>query len=215
MRVGPGTPFRGGRGPAETLGTTPALLVGWCLCGLALALPFPLPAQVADTVVIETTAGDITAEIHTDRAPITANNFLRYVDAGMTFYRSVRMDNQPNDSVRIEVIQAGSDRARRDRLRPSIPLERTTDTGLRHVDGTLSMARGGPDTATSSFFVCIGDQPSLDFGGLRNPDRQGFAAFGRVLDGMDVVRRIQMGAVDAQQLVAPIDILSIRRLGSR
>jgi peptidyl-prolyl cis-trans isomerase A (cyclophilin A) len=99
----------------------------------------------------------------------------------------------------------------RDRLRPPIPLERTIVTGVRHVDGALSMARGGPDTATASFFICIGDQGSLDFGGGRNPDGQGFAAFGRVVDGMEVVRRIQMGGVDGQRLIEPVRIASIRR----
>jgi peptidyl-prolyl cis-trans isomerase A (cyclophilin A) len=167
------------------------------------------------TVTITTTLGDITAEIFVDRAPITADNFLHYVDGGIydgaTFYRSVRPDNQPNDSVRIEVVQAGPNPSMRDRLRPPIPLERTIVTGVRHVDGALSMARGGPDTATASFFICIGDQGSLDFGGGRNPDGQGFAAFGRVVDGMEVVRRIQMGGVDGQRLIEPVRIASIRR----
>ena len=96
-------------------------------------------------------------------------------------------------------------------MRPAIPLERTRDTGVLHVDGALSMARGGPDTARASFFICIGDQPSLDFGGNRNLDGQGFAAFGRVIDGMEVVRRIQNGAVEGQRLVEPVVISSVRR----
>jgi peptidyl-prolyl cis-trans isomerase A (cyclophilin A) len=124
------------------------------------------------------------------------------------------MDNQPNDSVRIEVIQAGPARTERDRMRPAIPLERTTVTGLSHVDGALSMARGGPDSATSSFFVCIGAQPSLDFGGHRNLDGQGFAVFGRVTSGMDVVRRIQAGSVEGQTLTEPVVIRSVTRAGA-
>ena len=76
-----------------------------------------------------------------------------------------------------------------------IPLEPTSVTGLAHVDGTISMARAEPDTATSDFFLCLGDQPSLDFGGARNPDGQGFAAFGRVIIGMDVVEAIQRAPV--------------------
>ena len=74
------------------------------------------------------------------------------------------------------------------------------------------MARGGPDTATSSFFICIGDQPALDFGGRRNPDGQGFAAFGRVTKGMDVVKKIQMSAAEAQRLTPPIGITRIVRI---
>ena len=85
-------------------------------------------------------------------------------------------------------------------------------TGLRHLDGTLSMARDGPDTATGDFFICIGDQPELDFGGRRHPDGQGFAAFGRVVRGMDVVRAIQAAPADAQHLTPPVRILSARIL---
>jgi peptidyl-prolyl cis-trans isomerase A (cyclophilin A) len=167
-------------------------------------------------VQIETAEGVIGAEIYVNSAPITARNFLAYTDDGVfdggSFFRSVRMDNQPNDSVRIEVIQGGPDRGTLpERLNPPIPLERTELTGLRHVDGALSMARGGPDSGQSQFFICIGDQPSLDFGGNRNLDGQGFAVFGRVISGMDVVRRIQMSTVDAQQLVDPVSIRRIRR----
>ena len=178
----------------------------------------PVEAQAGGDVVvvtIATTHGDITAEIYVRRAPNTAENFLSYVDDrffdGGTFYRTVRPDNQPDDSVRIEVIQAGPDRSARDRARPAISLERTSVTGLSHVDGALSMARGSPDSARSSFFICIGDQPSLDFGGNRNLDGQGFAVFGRVTSGMDVVRRIQMGQAEAQTLVEPVLITSVRR----
>jgi len=93
-----------------------------------------------------------------------------------------------------------------------IELERTSVTGLRHVDGTLSMARGGPDSATSSFFICIGDQPALDFGGHRNLDGQGFAAFGRVTRGMDVVKKIQASPAEAQRLTPPVIITRIVRI---
>lgn len=90
-------------------------------------------------------------------------------------------------------------------------LERTNRTGLKHLDGTISMARNGADTATSDFFICIGNQPELDFGGKRNPDGQGFAAFGHVVRGMDVVRKIQKSKAEAQTLKPPIEILSIIR----
>ena len=121
------------------------------------------------------------------------------------------MDNQPRDTVRIEVIQGGANPARTGARFPAVPLERTTVTGLRHRDGTLSMARGGPDSATSDFFICIGDQPSLDFGGHRNLDGQGFAAFGQVTQGMDIVRAIQKQPANGQTLEPPIRIVRIER----
>jgi len=111
--------------------------------------------------------------------------------------------------VKIEVIQASA--AAGEGGAP-IMLERTNKTGLRHVDGALSMARSTPDSATSDFFICIGVQPELDFGGKRNPDGQGFAAFGRVIEGMDVVRRIQQSKADGQRLSPPVVILSMGRV---
>jgi peptidyl-prolyl cis-trans isomerase A (cyclophilin A) len=165
------------------------------------------------TVLIETGLGMIEVEIDTAHAPVTAGNFLRYVDAGRydggQFHRTVKPDNQPNNNIKIEVIQAG--RSPGSKGFPSIPLERTSATGLLHRDGTISMARDGLDTATSDFFICIGDQPSLDFDGKRNPDGQGFAAFGRVVKGMDVVRKIQAAPVTAQNLTPPVRILKIHR----
>jgi peptidyl-prolyl cis-trans isomerase A (cyclophilin A) len=191
---------------------------------LALALvllalgPAPQVSSSPTTarVLIQTTRGDIVVEVDPARAPVTAKNFLRYVDArlydGARFHRTVRLGNQPGQTVRIQVIQAGLGAARARRGFPPIPLERTSVTGLRHLDGALSMARDGPDTATSDFFICIGDQPSLDYGGQRNPDGQGFAAFGRVVKGMPVVRRIQGAPADGQNLTPPIVIRSMRRL---
>lgn len=167
-------------------------------------------------VIIETEAGEIHLTLEDAKAPGTVASFLGYVDAGLydggRFHRVVRMDNQPNDAIRIEVIQGGPNEARLDELHGPIPLERTTLTGLRHRDGVISMARFAPDSALADFFICIGDQPELDFGGMRNPDGQGFAAFGQVTQGMDVVRQIQAGATEAQTLVAPARIISIRRV---
>jgi peptidyl-prolyl cis-trans isomerase A (cyclophilin A) len=154
--------------------------------------------------------------VDSGRAPITAANFLKYVDLkhydGGTFHRTVKMDNQPDNQIKIEVIQAGVNAERAKEGFPPIALERTNKTGLLHKDGAVSMARGAPDSATSGFFICINDQPSLDFGGMRNPDGQGFAAFGRVVRGMDVVRRIQRAPnTDAQRLTPPIAIIAITR----
>jgi peptidyl-prolyl cis-trans isomerase A (cyclophilin A) len=167
------------------------------------------------TVVLRTTMGDITLQVDADHAPKTAANFLRYVDGGYydggRFHRTVRLDNQPGKKVLIEVVQAGPSPTPAREGFPPIALERTKDTGLRHVDGTVSMARDGPDSATSDFFICIGDQPELDFGGKRNPDGQGFAAFGRVVSGMDVVRKIQRAPADGQSLTPPIAMSAARR----
>jgi peptidyl-prolyl cis-trans isomerase A (cyclophilin A) len=166
-------------------------------------------------VVIQTDKGDVEVELNADRAPVTVTNFLRYVDGklydGGRFHRAVKPDNQPDNKVKIEVIQAGvgPDRSR-DEFQP-IKLERTRDTKLTHMDGTISMARDGPDTATGDFFICIGDQPELDFGGKRNPDGQGFAAFGKVVKGMGVVKKIQAAPVEGQTLTPPIKILRIER----
>ena len=167
-------------------------------------------------VTVQTELGNIELAIDSARAPVTAANFLRYVDGGRyeggRFHRTVTPDNQPNNEVKIEVIQwSPAPRGDRERI-PPIELERTNKTGLRHLDGTISMARGGPDTATGDVFICIGDQPELDFGGKRNADGQGFAAFGRVTGGMDIVRRIQKSPANGQSLAPPVRIINIVRV---
>jgi peptidyl-prolyl cis-trans isomerase A (cyclophilin A) len=175
----------------------------------------------AVVVVMETEAGAIEMEIDVAHAPITAQNFLKYVDGkfyeGGVVNRAVRPDNTVRHDVEIQVIQFQSDPARRRELYPPIPMERTSVTGLKHVNGALSMARSGPDTATSSFSIPIGDQPEMDFGGKRNADGQGFAVFGRVIAGMDVVKRIHAsptgrgGAYGTETLDPPIRILRAYR----
>jgi peptidyl-prolyl cis-trans isomerase A (cyclophilin A) len=189
----------------------------WLAVGVLVGgvlIPSTSGAQGLPRVVIQTELGSLEVEVDTVRAPVTAGNFLSYVDrdaySGGRFHRTVRRDNQPENPVKIEVIQGGLDSTRY-RDFPPIPLERTKDTGLSHKNGTISMARDGPDTATSDFFICIGDQPELDFGGKRNPDGQGFAAFGRVVRGMDVVKQIQTARAQEQQLTPPIRILEITR----
>lgn len=167
-------------------------------------------------VRIQTSLGNIDVEIDAKHAPVTAANFLRYVDAGRykagRFHRTVTMANQPDKNIKIEVIQGGVNPAYAEKDYPAIKLERTNVTGLKHLDGTISMARNQADTATSDFFICIGNQPELDFGGKRNPDGQGFAAFGQVLKGMDVVRKIQASKADGQSLTPPIAIKAIKRI---
>jgi peptidyl-prolyl cis-trans isomerase A (cyclophilin A) len=166
-------------------------------------------------IAIESSLGTIELALDPHAAPITTANFLDYVDRGLydagIFHRTVTLANQPNDPVLIEVIQGGFGPDRQGEAGAPIPLERTSDTGLRHVDGAISMARRTPDSAVSDFFICIGDQAELDFGGRRNPDGQGFAAFGRVTAGMEVVRAIQTSPHEGQRLVPPISIRRIRR----
>lgn len=166
-------------------------------------------------VLFETGLGEIVLELDALHAPETTENFLRYLDAGAygsgVVHRTVTMQNQPQNKIRIEVIQLG---ARADfKGFAAIKLERTSNTGLKHKDGVVSMARSGADTATSDFFICIGDQPELDFGGQRNADGQGFAAFGRVVKGMDVVRKIQGAPAEGQKLTPPVGIRKAGRIG--
>ncbi|MEO5936234.1 MAG: peptidylprolyl isomerase [Terriglobales bacterium] len=169
-------------------------------------------------VRIITSLGAIEVELDAARAPATTANFLKYVDGGFytngVFHRTVTTlpDNQPTNKVKIEVIQGGADPAREKESFPPVVLETTKQTGLKHVDGAISMARDGPNTATSDFFLCIAPQPELDFRGKRNPDGQGFAAFGRVTKGMDVVRKIQAAPSRGQKLIPPVNIVKIERV---
>ena len=187
--------------------------VHWFCAWLLLALP--LAAQDTVRVRIQTEAGTMTAELYARAAPATVANFLKYVDGGYytngRFHRAVRADNQPNNAVKIAVIQAAADSSARRKF-PPVALERTSVTGLRHLDGMLSMARVGPDTGTHEIFICIGDQPELDYGGKRNADGQGFAAFGRIVEGMAVARKINSMPAEGQSLRPPVRILSIERV---
>jgi peptidyl-prolyl cis-trans isomerase A (cyclophilin A) len=165
-------------------------------------------------VFMECEMGTIVCEIDTVNAPVSANNFLKHIELGTfkdaVFYRVVRMDNQPNNEVKIEVIQGGLFVDEKIDKIESIRHETTKETGIKHKDGTISMARNKPGSASTEFFICIEDQPELDFGGKRNPDGQGFAAFGKVTKGMDVVRNIQQQKDEGQYLVEKIQITEIQ-----
>lgn len=194
-----------------------ALVVGWGTPDLKVGPTFEeIPTASVVRLVMVTELGDITIEVDLAKAPISAANFLKYVDAGKydggRFHRSVRPDNQKDHPVPIGVVQAQSAASEPGDLFPPVPLERTRDTGLSHKDGTVSLARAGVDTATDHFFICIGDQPALDYGGARNPDGQGFAAFGRVVSGMDVVRKIQSAPARGERLTPQIGIIKVARL---
>ncbi len=166
------------------------------LVALAAAPPAPVTSPV--NVTLETSAGEIDVAVDVAHAPVSAGDFLRYVDEGMydgaVFYRVVRAGND-HGTPPIQVIQGGLlDDAK---ALPPVRHETTRDTGIQHLDGTVSLARGEPGTGSAAaFFICVGPQPALDFGGTRNKDGLGFAAFGRVTRGMDVVRAIQQMPAD-------------------
>ena len=172
-------------------------------------------AKKNPVILIKTDFGEIKAELFADKAPITVTNFLHYITENKvhnpTFYRVVRTepDNQPDKTVKIQVLQGGLTDVPDEKLQ-AIKHEATKMTGVLHKDGTLSMARDEPGTATHHFSICIGDQPSLDFGGLRNPDGQGFAAFGKVIDGMDVVKKIHGQPAEEQSLKPPLKMLEVK-----
>ena len=192
-----------------------------CMLSLIVAA-CTAPSAERPVIVMQTSQGDIHIEIAVDAAPITGTNFLRLAEGGHLdgagFYRVVRPDND-NGTPAISMIQGGlQDGSMRF---SAIPHESTETTGLKHVDGAISMARGQVGTASSEFFISVGAQPALDFGGARNPDGQGFAVFGRVVDGMDVVRSIHALNADAltrnpylagQVLSNPVRIESVRIL---
>jgi peptidyl-prolyl cis-trans isomerase A (cyclophilin A) len=195
-------------GAAILLGLLP-LLAALAGCGGEGGEPNP-------RVLIRTELGDIIIEVFLDRAPITAANFLKYVREdrfrGATFYRKVTMGNQPDNDIKIEVIQGGLGEDLDGLALPPIEHETTGKTGVLHRDGTVSMARAEPGTAGSEIFICIGDQPELDYGGMRNPDGQGFAAFGEVVEGMDVVLEIHSQPAEGQWLNPQVKILKIVRM---
>lgn len=163
----------------------------------------PLPR-----VLLTTDLGPVLIELDAASAPVTACNFIRYAAGGLydggSFFRSVEGS--------IHVVQAATVHGSDDPGFGPIALERTRETGLSHVAGAVSMARDGPDTATSSFFVVTRDSPSLDFGGARNPDGQGFAVFGRVVQGLELFAQMQARPTVDEQIQPPVALLSARLL---
>ncbi len=169
-------------------------------------------------VLIETNFGDIEVELYPDKAPKSVAAFLSYVDSGVyknsSFYRVLKEENQPSASFKSELIQGGiwQTNYKKGISLPGIPHEPTNKTGILHKDGTISLARTTPGTASSEFFICMGDQPVYDYGGNANPDRQGFAAFGKVFKGMNIVRKIYQQPDNEESFDPPVEILNIKRL---
>jgi len=185
--------------------------------------PAPLPAPAAKPnpkVRLETAQGVIVLELYVDKAPITANNFLKYVDRGLyngaTFYRASRPAGYTASDY--GVVQGGLQQDPK-KLLPPIAHEPTTKTGLKHVNGTISMGRRAPGTATADWFICLGEQTYLD-ADPKDPKNPGFAAFGRVVEGIEVVQKIIAlpvdpnageGAMKGEMLKAPVKITRASR----
>ena len=167
-------------------------------------------------ILMSAEIGKITIHFLPNHAPITVKNFLRCIDedrySDFTFYRIVNMKNQNLDSVKIEVIQGGLGFNQHPDVLHPISHESTNKTDLKHLNRTISMARNEPGTASSEIFICINDQPELDYNGSRNPDGLGFAAFGMVKSGMNIVKKIQQSPSDGQMLNKPIKVKSIKRI---
>lgn len=184
------------------------LLCSACNSGSKSAFP-----QVA----IRTTMGDIVVEVYPDKAPITATAFLRYVDSGYytngAFYRVLLQEGMSNSN-NVGLIQGGiwQTEGKPSLNLPGIAHETTQKTGLSHTDGILSLARTTPGTANSEFFICIGNQTQFDYGNATNGDKEGFAAFGKVVKGMDIVREIQRQPANGESLTPRIAIKKVERL---
>ena len=168
-------------------------------------------------VSMETQLGNIIIELYPKKAPITVQNFLKYINENryedFHFYRTVHLNNQPNNKIKIEVIQGGLGLNKHPLTLPPIIHESTNLTKIKHLDGTISMARLEPGTASSEIFICINNQKELDFGGQRNLDKQGFAAFGKVISGMDIVKNIHSQNEDKQLLDNFIQVNNIKLKG--
>lgn len=189
------------------------MMLAFCagtLLATAVSAPAASRAAAPVDVAIQTSAGTIVVRLDPARAPVTTANFLHYVDAGTyngaTFYRTVSKANEPGS--KIEVIQGG--------LNPQaanphpIPLEPTSKTGLHNTDGAISMARtSDPNSGSTEFFLCVGDNRFLDAGGPTGP---GYAAFGKVVRGADVVRKIQGMHANGEMLAPPVRIVKMTRL---
>lgn len=185
----------------------------------AAPTPAPVTVPVTVNVTLTTSEGPIVLALEKERAPVTTANFLRYVDQkrldGAAFYRAAKAPKAPEYGL----VQFGTRNDPKKTL-PPIPHEPTTKTGLTHKSGTISLARGAPGTGAGDFFILIGDTPSLDANPDLPGDNQGFAAFGQVVQGMDLIKRMLAaptdpnkgeGVMKGQYLAAPVIIVTARR----
>lgn len=167
-------------------------------------------------VEISTRQGDIIIELYPDKAPKSVAAFLSYIEKDLynnaSFYRVLNDENQPSNAAKANLIQGGLYRSKKRPELPGIPHESTKETGILHNDGVVSLARTDPGTATTEFFICIGDQPGFDAGGANNADGLGYAAFGRVVKGLDIVRKIYHQPEYDQYFDPPVPIYNIKKL---
>ena len=169
-------------------------------------------------IAIQTKYGDIELELYPKQAPKTVAAFLGYIDSGFyfnsSFYRVLNLENQPTNAPKTELIQGGIWKTNHTKAMqiPGIPHESTQETGIHHTDGVISLARLAPGTASTEFFICIGKQSGLDYGGENVPDRQGYAAFGRIVKGMDIIQKIYRQNENDQYFTPPVFIYNIVRL---
>jgi peptidyl-prolyl cis-trans isomerase A (cyclophilin A) len=169
-------------------------------------------------IEIQTEKGDIEIELYPLQAPKTVAAFLSYIDSGYfnngSFYRVLNLENQPTNAPKTELIQGGIWKTNTQLAMriPGIPHETTKQTGILHTDGVISLARSAPGTAGTEFFICIGKQPGLDYGGENVPDKQGYATFGKVVKGMGIVRKIYRQKENDQYFKPAIAIYNIERL---
>ncbi|RYY21069.1 MAG: peptidylprolyl isomerase [Chitinophagaceae bacterium] len=192
-------------------------IVAGCLLILA-TVACSGPSYKNPHVEIRTKFGNIELELYPDKAPASVAAFLSYIDSGYfkntSFYRVLNVDNQPSDAPKAELIQGGLFRSagKKNINPPGIPHESTDKTGLEHKNGAISLARFKPGSANTEFFICVGDQPGFNFGGENNPDGQGYAAFGYIVDGLDVVRKIYNQREDEQYFDPPVIIYDVVKL---
>jgi len=170
-----------------------------------------------DTIIeMNTLYGSIYVKLFVKEAPTTCNNFLKYIDEhrykDFHFYRTVTMYNQPISNIKIEVIQGGLGFEKHPLELPPILHETTNATGIKHMNGTISMARIESESASSEIFIYINDQPELNYGGKRNIDGKGFAAFGKVIKGLNVVKVIHSLPQKDQLLNKEVKVFSIKRI---
>lgn len=204
---------------AALLVATPAFAQAPAPTPTPAATPLPAPAAGMVRVVIATALGPVTVDLARDKAPKTVANFLRYVDAkrfdNTGFYRAMKIGETAG------LVQGGV-RNRTDLIFPPVAHEPTTTTGLTHDDGAISLARAEPGSGRGDFFIVIGPVPTLDANPAATGDKLGYAAFGHVVAGMDIVRRILAAptsptaggaAMRGQILTKPVRILTVRRAG--
>ncbi|KAI9430562.1 peptidyl-prolyl cis-trans isomerase cyclophilin type [Russula earlei] len=176
------------------------------------------PAYRNPHIEIQTKLGDIEIELYQDKAPKTVAAFLLYIDSGLyrnaSFYRILNDENQPSNAPKSELVQGGiwKTNYKKSASLPGIPHETTKQTGILHKDGVISLARQALGTATTEFFICVGDQPGFDYGGANNADGQGYAAFGKVVKGMNIIKQLYDAPEYEQLFDPPVDIYNIIRL---